>query len=295
MFIIKGAVPEAVGRLRIDPVKILWMWGMILAGAVAGLPALSPGLTAISLGLTYVTLGLGHSVGLHRGIIHRSYDTHPIVRGLLAWLFVLTGLGGPLSWARLHAVRDYWQNHQPCPPYFAYTHGLLRDFGWNLHCRFEPADDRALARLPEGLLRDHWLRFLEATWPLHVLALAAAIGAAFGPEAVAVCVCLRTAASFLGHWFVGYAAHTWGEQPWRVAGAAESGTNLRVMGVLSFGEGFHNNHHAFPWSARMGLSRFQLDLGWLSLRALETLKIVRGVRSAAPQEIPESARGRRAA
>jgi fatty-acid desaturase len=279
MFIIKGAVPEAVGRVRVDPVKIAWMWGMILAGAVAGLPAVDASLTMISLALTFLTLCLGHSVGLHRGWIHGSYEARPVVHALLAWLFVLTGLGGPLSWARLHAVRDYWQNQKPCPRYFAYSHGLIRDFFWNLHCRFEPADDRALARLPSGLLRDPWLRFLEATWPLHVLALAAVLGATLGLEAVAVCVCLRTAVGFLGHWFVGYAAHAWGAQPYLVAGAQESGTNLRVLGVLSFGEGFHNNHHAFPWSARMGWMRGQFDLGWTALRMLRAVGLVRNLRA----------------
>src|SRR5262245_59220712 len=93
MFIIKNAVPKTVGRVRVDPVKILWMWGMLFAGAVVGLPALNGRLTALSLALTFLTLCLGHSVGLHRGFIHRSYEVRPAVRAFLAWLFVLTGLG----------------------------------------------------------------------------------------------------------------------------------------------------------------------------------------------------------
>jgi fatty-acid desaturase len=111
MFIIKGAVPETVGRVRFDLVRSLWMWGMIAAGVI-GLPALDARLSAISIGLTFLTLCLGHSVGLHRGIIHDSYRAHPLVRGTLAWLLDFTGLGGPLSWARLHAERDYWQNRR---------------------------------------------------------------------------------------------------------------------------------------------------------------------------------------
>jgi len=271
MFIIRGAVPRRVGRVRWDPVRALWLWSLAVAGTAGGLPALDGRLVGTSLGLAFLTLCLGHSVGLHRGIIHRSYESPPAVRGALAWLFVLSGLGGPLSWARLHAVRDYWQNRRDCPPYFAYDRGLLRDFVWNLHSRFEPRDDRALGRLPDGVLADPWLRFLEATWPLHVAALAAGIWAVLGPEGVAVCVCLRTAAGLLGHWFVGYAAHAWGDRPYQVEGARESGTNLRLLGVLSFGEGFHNNHHAFPGSARMGLARGQFDLGWTCLLVMEAL------------------------
>lgn len=286
MFIIKTAVPPEVGRIRLDPVRALWIWAMAVPGLVLGLPALSPRLLALALALTLVTLCLGHSVGLHRGIIHRSYECGPLLRGFLAWLFVMTGLGGPLSWARLHATRDYWQNRADCPRYFAYGHGLGLDFIWNLHCRFLAADRRAESRLPDDVLGDPWLRFLEASWPLHQVALAWILAIVVGPGAVAVCVCARTAASILGHWFVGYAAHTWGERTYVVPDVKESGTNLRVLGVLSFGEGFHNNHHAFPRSARMGFGRWQVDLGWAAVWGMRRIGLVRSVLT---PEAPEAA------
>jgi len=270
-------VPPGVGRVRFDAGKTIWLWGMAIPGLAVGIRAVTPTTLIVSLALAFLTLCVGHSVGLHRGIIHRTYEAHPIVRGALAYAGVLSGLGGPLSWARIHATRDLWQNRLDCPRYFAYDHSLARDFLWNLHLRFEPADDRADGRLPPGLLRDPWLRFLERTWPLHVLALALIVLAALGPGGVAVCVCARTAAGLVGHWFVGYAAHVWGERRHVVPGAKESGTNVWLLGVLSFGEGFHNNHHAFPRSARMGLRPAEIDLGWLVLRALARLGLVRAV------------------
>jgi stearoyl-CoA desaturase (delta-9 desaturase) len=269
-------VPPEIGRVRFDAGKTIWLWGMALPG-LAGLRFATATTLTVSLVLAFLTLCVGHSVGLHRGIIHRSYRAHPAVRGALAYLFVLSGLGGPLAWARLHAVRDLWQNRADCPPYFAYRHSAARDFVWNLHLRFEPADDRARARLPSDVLGDPWLGFLERTWPLHVLALALGILAVLGPSGVAICVCARTAASIVGHWFVGYAAHVWGERRFEIAGATETGTNLWLLGVLSFGEGFHNNHHALPRSARMGIRARELDLGWLVIRGLEALRLVRGV------------------
>ncbi|AEI62014.1 acyl-CoA desaturase [Corallococcus macrosporus] len=272
-------VPPEVGTLRFDPARTLWLWAMLIPGVTVGLPAATPTTVAVSLLLTVATLCLGHSVGLHRGVIHRTYEAGPLTRGVLAYLFVLSGLGGPLSWARLHAVRDYWQSRPDCPRYFAYGHSMVRDFGWNLHLRFEAADGRALARLPSDVLTDPWLRFLERTWPLHVLGLSGVVLAALGPEAVALCVCARTAASIIGHWAVGYAAHVWGERRYTLPGAAESGTNSWVLGVLSFGEGFHNNHHAFPCSARMGQKPHELDLGWWAIRALRRLGLVRDVRT----------------
>jgi stearoyl-CoA desaturase (delta-9 desaturase) len=272
-------VPANVGRVVFDPYRALWLWGMLLVTAVAALPAVTLGRTLVSLLLSLLTLCLGHSVGLHRGLIHRSYECGRVLRGLLAWLFVLSGLGGPLAWARLHAVRDYWQNRRDCPRLFAYDHSLARDFLWNLHCSFRARDARAEARLPRDVLTDPWLRFLERTWPLHVLALGALLWLADGPGAVAVCLCARTAAGILGHWFIGYAAHVWGERRYAIPGARETGTNVWILGLISFGEGFHNNHHAFPGSARMGLLPREFDLGWLCLRLFRWFGWVRALQS----------------
>jgi stearoyl-CoA desaturase (delta-9 desaturase) len=268
----------AVGRVRFDAAKAAWLWTMIGTGAVGAMVA-TPAAVAVAAVLHVITLCIGHSVGLHRGTIHRAYRAGPIVRGALAYLGVLTGLGGPLTWARVHAVRDYWQNQPDCPAYFRYRHSLARDFLWYLHCRFEPRDRRAEHRLPPDLLSDPWLGFLERTWPLHALALALALAASLGPGTAAMIVGTRTALGFLGHWFIGYAAHRWGSQRFVIAGAPESGTNVWLLGVLSFGEGFHNNHHRYPASARMGLRWYELDLGYGVIRLLAALGLVQDVQA----------------
>jgi len=275
----KALVPSSIGTVGFDLGKTLWLWGLLPA-AVVGIVVVTPTLAAISLLLTIWCLCLGHSVGLHRGVIHKTWRGPRIVELALFEGFALTGLGGPLSWVRLHAVRDYWQNQRDCPDYFAYRHGLARDFIWNLHLRFEPADDRALVRLPAGALDDPYLRFLEATWPLHSLALALVLLATLGPDAVAVVVGARVVAGILGHWFVGYAAHVWGEQVHVVDGASESGRNLWALGVLSFGEGFHNHHHAFGGSARMGLRWWEFDLGYVLLRAMGVVGLAHDISAA---------------
>jgi len=270
-------VPPEVGRVRFDAGKTIWLWGMAIPGLIVGIQSLTSTTLVVSLALAFLTLCVGHSVGLHRGVIHRTYEARPFVRGALGYLFVLSGLGGPVSWTRLHAVRDFWQSRPNCPRYFAYGHSIARDFVWNLHLRFEPTDDRTDARLPADVLRDPWLLFLERTWPLHVLGLAIVIFLVLGSGGVAVCVCARTAAGILGHWAVGYAAHAWGERRFVVPGAKESGTNVWILGVLSFGEGFHNNHHAFPKSARMGMRPRELDLGWAVIWVFERLRLVAAV------------------
>jgi fatty-acid desaturase len=258
------------GRLELAPAKVVWLYGVL--GAAALVLRFPPTLSMVlcALGLTVVTLCAGHSVGLHRGIIHKSYRCSPLLRGALAYLFVHTGIGGPIGWIRLHHVRDYYQNTADCPRYFRYDHSTLRDYFWNLHLRFV-ARDPARYAVPEADERDPWLRFLERTWPAHVVALGVALWLVFGPGCALICVPVRVAVSVLGHWFVGFRAHKRGHVRYELDGSAEIGRNLPILGVLSFGEGFHNNHHASPGSARMGEAWYELDLGWYTLLAFERL------------------------
>ncbi len=281
-------VSSSIGSVRFDLGKTLWLWGLMPA-AIVGVVVVTPQLAAISVALTVWCLCLGHSVGLHRGVIHRSWRGPRVVELLMFEGFALTGLGGPLSWVRLHADRDYWQNQSDCPDLFAYRHGLLRDFWWNLHLRFVAADDRSLVRLPPGALNDPYLRFLEKTWPLHTLALAVVLLVTLGADAVAVVVGTRVVVGIIGHWFVGYAAHVWGDLDHVVRGASESGRNIWLLGVVSFGEGFHNNHHAFGGSARMGLRWWQLDVGYLLLRGLGALGLARDIAVAVVDDDDDSA------
>ena len=274
----ESLVGASDGRVRWAPRKVVWLY---LSLASSGLVLLFPpslGACAVALALTVVTLCAGHSVGLHRGVIHRTYSCSPWLRGALAYLFVHTGIGGPVSWIRLHYVRDHYQNCAECPRYFRYDHSALRDYFWNLHLRFEPRD-AAIYGVPASDERDPWLRFLERTWPAHVVLLGVALWLSFGPSVAIVCVPLRVSVSVLGHWYIGFAAHKRGGVRYELDGAAEMGRNLPWLGVLSFGEGFHNNHHANPGSARMGEGALELDLGYYLLVGLERLGLVRELRT----------------
>jgi fatty-acid desaturase len=267
-------VPPTLGRVQVAPFKVLWLYFMLGSSGLVLLFPPSSSACAVAVGLTLVTLCAGHSVGLHRGIIHRAYSCPAWLRAVLAYAFVHTGIGGPIGWIRLHYVRDHHQNAAQCPRYFRYDHPLWRDYFWNLHLRFVPRD-ATIYGVPPSDERDGWLRFLERTWAAHVLLLGLVLWLAFGPGVALVCVPLRVSVSVLGHWFVGFAAHKHGGVRYDLDGSAEIGRNLPLLGVLSFGEGFHNNHHANPSSARMGEGALELDLGWWLLLGLERLGLVR--------------------
>ena len=99
----------------------------------------------------------------------------------------------------------------------------------------------------------------------NLLAFAAVCAACSFDAAVVIC-CTRIAVTIIMHWFVGFMAHKHGERRWQIDGASEEGRNVLLLGWLSFGEGFHNNHHACPRSARMGQRAWEFDVGYVVVR-----------------------------
>ena len=84
-------------------------------------------------------------------------------------------------------------------------------------------------------------------------------------------ICSRVSISVFGHWLIGYFAHNKGNQSWHVEGAAAQGYNIPWAALITMGESWHNNHHAFPGSAKLGIEAGQWDPGWWVLLALQRI------------------------
>ena len=236
----------------------------------------------VFLGLSYLTLLLGHSIGMHRRLIHRSFECSKPFERFVVWLGVLVGMAGPIGILKIHDIRDWAQRQPKCHPFFAHSKGLIIDSFWQLHCTFK-FDNPPVFKPEAEFANDPWYRFMEATWPLHQLALAVVLYALGGMAWVVWGVCVRVAVSVTSHWVVTYFAHNPGPGKWWVKDASVQASNLPGWGFLTHGECWHNNHHAFPESARMGLEAGQLDPGWLLLKALEKCGLVHGLRLPRPE------------
>jgi stearoyl-CoA desaturase (delta-9 desaturase) len=90
--------------------------------------------------------------------------------------------------------------------------------------------------------------------------------------------------SITGHWLIGYVAHNRGSRHWHIESAGVQGYNIPFMALLTMGENWHNNHHAFPGSAKLGLKPGELDPGWCVLRGLERLGLAWELRT--PDSLP---------
>jgi sn-1 stearoyl-lipid 9-desaturase len=284
--ILDPAADPVSGTVRWDAPRSLWNGAMLL-GAL-GLAPVAVNFTAVAvfLALTAATLCAGHSVGFHRRLIHRSFDCPRWVERVLVWLGTLYGMGGPLGTIRIHDTRDWAQRQPRCHDFYAHRRPLLRDLWGNLHCRLvldhPPGFDPGPA-----IAGDPFYRFLERTWMLQQAPVALLLYALGGWPWLVWGVFVRVTTGTTMHWLLTRLCHTRGPQSWLVAGANVQAHDLPLLAIPTMGEAWHNNHHAFPASARHGLYRGQCDPGFRFIQLLERLGLAWNVQT--PATLPPRA------
>lgn len=261
------------GRVRLAPRRAAWSALMIGGAAAAPFVATWPAVLVFVV-LTYVTLLLGHSVGMHRYLIHRTFEASQRVAYPLVWLGTLVGMGGPSRIIETHDLRDWAQRQARCHDGYAHRRGFWTDLGWQLFCRID-LDAPPRLEIEPSVTADPFYRHLDRWWAGHQAVLAASLFAVGGWPFVLWGVCARVTVSVVGHWSVTYVCHNPGPSSWRVMGAGVQASDLRgpFLGFLTHGECWHSNHHAFPESARIGLAPGQVDpafavIAWLERRGL---------------------------
>ena len=271
-----------IGKVVWSPVKSVWFLAnlfvaVLLAPVVATLSSVG-----IFIVLTAITLCFGHSLGMHRLLIHRSYECPKWMEYLFVYLGTLVGMAGPIGMIKQHDLRDWAQRQTRCHNYLLHGSGMLKDAWWQLNCDLRLANGPEF-NIEDKVLSDRFYRFIEKTWLLQQLVVAIPLYWIGGLSWLVWGVSVRIVVSVGGHWLIGYFAHNDGERTWRVEGAAVQGHNIRLAGLLSMGEAWHNNHHAYPGSAMLGLYTDEPDPGWWVLNALHNLGIVKNIRL--PQQL----------
>ena len=258
------------GRVVWSPVKSLWFTAHALVAVIGGVLTFRWDALMVFFVFTITTLCLGHSVGLHRLLIHRSFQCPLWVEHVLVHLGTLVGMGGPSKMLYLHDIRDWSQRHPECHPLFIHKNPIWKDFLWQNHCEVQlehPPEFRPEARVAN----DRFYRFMDRTWMLQQLPWAILLYVLGGVAFVVWGISARIVVSLIGHWLVGYFAHNAGPRDWHLEGHAVQGHNIPHIGLLTMGESWHNNHHAFPGSARLGLDDSQLDPGWWAICAMKAV------------------------
>jgi len=226
--------------------------------------------------LYWVTACLGVTMGYHRLLSHRAYRVPRWLERFLATCGALSCQHGPIDWVGLH------RHHHKFSDTEADHHNSHRGFWWS-HMGWMFNDIPAMPAVPRltgDLARDpyhRWLNkwFLALQLPLGLfLFWIGTVTGAGGWALVLWGIPLRLVIVYHLTWLVNSATHCWGGTPHE---SGDRSRNNAWVAALTFGEGWHNNHHAFPHSARQGFGP-QIDLTWLHIRLLRALGLATDVR-----------------
>jgi stearoyl-CoA desaturase (delta-9 desaturase) len=230
----------------------------------------------VGFALYYLTGAIGICLCYHRLLTHRSMKLVWPLEYLASILGVLAMQGGPISWVATHRAHHAFSDTERDP------HDSRRGFMWshmewlyrNNPARLSREEER---RYASDLYADPFHRFLEVTGPLWQFALGVGLYAAGGWPWVVWGIFVRLVVTYHATWLVNSASHLWGYRTYRAPGMDQS-TNNWFVAIVAWGEGWHNNHHAFPFSARHGLRWFEFDATWWAIKALSILRLAGDVK-----------------
>lgn len=250
----------------------IWrLWGELIGG------------TALALFIGgYIATGLGVSIGFHRMLSHSSFECGPVVKATLVILGTMAGQGRPIEWVAHHRKHHAYSDREgdPHSPLDGFVHAY---FGWILR---GPAAERE--RYCKRLLQDRLVVFLDRTtavWVLLGLAIPFAIG---GWNGLLWGGFVRMAFFSQVSYSVNSFGHSFGSRPFETA---DESRNNWILAVLAFGDGWHNNHHAFPSMAFHGMRSRQVDPAGFVIRVLAALGLVWNVKTPHPRLVERRRRG----
>jgi stearoyl-CoA desaturase (delta-9 desaturase) len=282
----------------------------VLTGLITVVPILALGLVAwqlwgdafgvsdlITFGILYTATGLGITVGFHRLLTHRSFKTNAWVRATLAILGSIAIEGPVISWVADHRKHHAFSDREgdPHSPHVDHGHGLkgaLRGLGHaHLGWLFIHTQRGRKTRYAPDLMRDPVVAFVDRTffvWAVAGFPLAFALGALIGGSWMAGLTgmlwggLVRMLVLHHVTYSINSLCHFFGRRTFKTD---DESRNLAWLAPLSFGEAWHNGHHAFPTSARHGLDRWQLDISAGVIRLLELLGLAWDVVRVAPEQL----------
>jgi stearoyl-CoA desaturase (delta-9 desaturase) len=252
--------------------------------AVAAFFFITPG-ALVSAFVLYVIAGmLGIGMAYHRLLTHRGYKTYKPIEYFLTACGTLALEGGPIFWVATHRIHHQKSDHEG-DPHTPREGTWWAHMGWILTGEGLHHDASVLARYAPDLCRDPvhvWLS--KWHWVSNVL-VGLVLLAMGGVPYVLWGIFFRTTFGLHCTWLVNSATHLWGSRRFQTR---DDSTNNWWVALLSFGEGWHNNHHAHPTSARHGLAWYEIDFNWMSISLLRIFGLAWDIKVAKiRQPIPE--------
>ena len=245
-------------------------------GAIAALFMFSwRGLIAAAV-LWWISGSLGIGLGYHRLLTHRGYRTSKAMEYLMTVCGTLALEGGAINWVVTHRMHHARTDISGVDPHTPRDGRWWAHAGWILRGTAQQHDEETLRRYAPDLTRDRIQVLINKFWLVPTIVSGLALLALGGWSMLMWGLFFRVTIGLHATWLVNSATHLWGT---RRFATKDDSTNSWWVALISFGEGWHNNHHAYPVSARHGLAWYELDLNWMAIRALEMLGLVSGVKA----------------
>jgi fatty-acid desaturase len=251
--------------------------------AIAALWSFSWRNLIVALVLYWVAVGLGISMGYHRLHTHRGFKTFKWFEYFLAICGTLTLEGGPIFWVATHRLHHQYSD-QLEDPHSPRVSGFWAHLGWIVFGEAHHNDTTRMARYAPDLGKDPFYRWLTTYHWVPLTTLGFALLAIGGWGLVNWAIFLRVVVGLHSTWLINSATHMWGG---RRFATKDDSRNTWWVALMTFGEGWHNNHHAHPTSARHGLAWYEFDVTWIELKLLRRLGLVWDLRVAHISQRPE--------
>jgi fatty-acid desaturase len=228
---------------------------------------------AVTFAAWWIAGSWGIGIGYHRLMTHRGFKSPRWLERFLATCATLAVQSGPLAWVTTHRIHHAFTETDK-DPHSPRNGTFWAHIGWIFQGTAQIQPQAAIRKYSPDLLRDPYLVWLDKYYYLTTIAVAAILFAVGGWSMVLCAIFFRTVAGWHFTWLVNSATHLWGS---RRFDTRDDSRNNGLIAAVTFGEGWHNNHHAYPRSARHGLTWFEFDPNWVQIRALEKLGIIKDV------------------
>jgi fatty-acid desaturase len=257
-----------------------WNWGNTIFLVVAHVTAIAalffwswPAFIS-AVALYWIAGSLGIGMGFHRLITHRGYRVPKLIEYFLVTCGTLAMEGGPIQWVVTHRIH-HAHTDRIGDPHTPRDGGWWAHIGWVLRGTAQDHDQTTLERYAPDLIKDRYYVWLNRWFFVPLIVLGVMLFVFGGWGVLLWGVFLRLTLALHATWLVNSATHMWGR---RRFATGEDSRNSWWVALLTFGEGWHNNHHAYPTSARHGLRWYEIDFNWLGIRVLQLFGLARSIK-----------------
>lgn len=259
-------------------------------GAIAALFMFTWKAFFVGMVLLFLAGGPGIGMGYHRLLTHRGYKTPKWVEYFLTVCATLALEGGPFFWVAVHRVH-HQNTDVEGDPHSPRDGGFWAHMGWIITGRVLANQSAALLPYVPDLRKDKFHTFISKWHWMPITVSGIILFAIGGWPFLLWGVFFRTVVGLHFTWLVNSATHMWGKQRFLTE---DTSKNSFWVAVLTHGEGWHNNHHAHPQSARHGLAWYEVDMNWYGISFLKMLGLAWDVKAMSLTELEKKEAEKRA-